>query len=795
MSKAFGAAVRNLRRAPAFTGLVIGTLALGIGATTAMFSVVDASLIRRPPYPGIERFAEVRAAQPGPFRMTGIPGVAMPALRQGLTGVAAVEGYQMGAATITGGREPDLVGVPSITPNLLSFIGATAHLGRLFNESDTDPAVRSVIISHRLWSTNFGAASDILGRTVEVDDVPHTIVGVMSQRIRYPEANAAIWKPLNLDKASQSRQRVQTVTIRLPGVSEDEFKARLRSIQGSLREAKLLTDEQTLESDVLTQERFSRADSRGLWLMFGAVSMVLLVACVNVSNLFLARASRAHGEIALRTALGASRRQLIGASLAEAVMLALTGGIAGIGVAYLLLAVLLRILPPQLTYLAATISQIDLRVLLFAMTISLVTAVFSGLVPAFRSSKADPIDAIKQHSASVIGARNEWWQASLLAAQLSLVLVLLTGAGLLWRSFMTLTSVDPGFKSEGLTLVNANITSNRYSGTNAGGLLMQQLEARLESSGQMAVTIATGAPVFGFGVYGNIKPEADGGLARDFSGQILPRIEVAPDYFQTVGIPIEQGRTFTSADGEDAVVINNKMASYFWGDASPLGRRFRTDVKDPWRTVIGVVGDVRQMGLNDPLSHGMEIYFSNRDRIGAGGAILVRSDRPSAEVIQAVKQTLWSMDPRIPITDAMSMDDRIGESLYRQRFFLRLSTAFTAIATLLAMVGVYGTAACWVARRKRELAIRIAVGATPGHILRSVILRSVRVAITGGVIGLAIALAGARVMSAMLFATDPRDPGTLAAVSILLIVFAALACAMPAVAAARVDPMTTLRAE
>ncbi|HEX6163345.1 MAG TPA: ABC transporter permease, partial [Vicinamibacterales bacterium] len=666
------------------------TLALGIAATTAMFSVVDAALLRRAPYPGIERFAEVRAAQPGPFRMAGIAGVAMPSLRQGLAGVAAVEGYQMGSATVTGGREPDIVGVPSITPNLLSFIGATVEAGRLFNETDLESTARHVIISHNLWTTNFGSDPGVIGRIIELDDEPHTIVGLMSRRVRYPEANAAIWKPLSLEKASQSRQRVQVVTVRAPGVSEDEFAARLKSVEAALKEAKLLTDGQTLESDILSQERFARADSRSLWLMFGAVTLVLLVACVNVSNLLLARASRQHGEAALRTALGASRSQLLGVSFAESIVLSFTGGAAGVALAYALLAALRQILPPQMTYFAATSSEIDVRVLMFAVGLSFITAIVSGLVPALRASSVDPIDAMKQHSASMMGARNEWWQASLLAAQLSLVLVLLAGAGLLLRSFLTLSNVDPGFRSAGLTLVHANITSSRYANSDAGAVLMQELEQRLESSGQMKVTIATGAPVFGVGVYGNITPEAEGGIARDFTGQILPRVEVAPDYFETLGIRIEQGRAFTVQDGKEVVVVNDKLAAYFWGDASPVGRRFRTDTKTPWFTVVGVAADVRQMGLNDPLSHGMELYFPNGDRIGAGGAIIVRSDRPSAEVINTVKQTLWSLDPRIPVTDAMSMDERIGESLYRQRFFVRLSIAFTVIATLLAMIGVYG---------------------------------------------------------------------------------------------------------
>lgn len=786
--------VRDLARARGFSALVVLTLALGIGATTAMFTVVDTVLLRRLPYPGIERFAEIQASQPGPIQSSGVPGTAMPALRKELGDIAAIEGFRMGSATITGGREPEIVGSPSITPNLLSLAGATPHLGRLFTDGDLSSISRNVIISHRLWTTNFGAAADIIGRAIDVDDEPHTVIGVMSPRVRYPEANAAIWRPLNLDTVGQSRQRVQLVTVRFPGVSADQFAARLRGIEATLKEARILLDAQTLQTVALLQERFARQDSRGLWLMFGAVTLVLLVACVNVSNLLLARASRQHGELALRSALGASRRRLLASALAEALFLATVGGVVGVGVALALLSVLLQILPPQLTYLTATAPQIDLRILLFALFVCLVTCFLAGLAPAIRASKTDPLDAIKQQAQAVIGTRDDWWQSVLMAGQLSLVLVLLAGAGVLLRSFVTLSNVDPGFDPDGLAMVNVEMTTRNYNTGGAALVFVEDLERRLEASG-MEVTIAAGAPMFGVGVYGNIQPEADGGLDRDFTGQIMPRMEVGPDYFETVRIPIVAGRSFSLADGPDVLVINDKLASYYWGEASPIGRRFRLDAKEPWLTVVGVVGDVKQVSLTDPMSHGMEVYSPHRRNRGGGFySILARSNRNPDVTIASVRQSIWSMDPRIPI-DAMPMTTRIGESLYRQRFFVRLSSAFTVIAALLAIIGVYGTTAYWVARRRRELAIRIAVGASPRTIVAAVIARGIRLAAVGSAVGLALAFAGARLVQSLLFQTDARDPATLATVTALLFAAAIFACAIPALRAARVDPLTTLRAE
>ena len=795
MRMPFASAVRNLRRDLAFSVVVVATLALGIGATTAMFSVVDSVLLRPLPYRGIERFSELTTSQSGPVRSPGITGLALPQLRDGLADLAAIEGYQMGSATITGGREPAVVAAPRITPQLLSFVGATPHLGRLFNDDDLRSTVPTAIISYRLWLTNFGGSTDVIGRALDIDDQPHTIVGVMSPHVRYPEANAAIWRPLNWSAASRSRQRVMVVMIRHPGVSSEQLAARLDTLSARLREIKLLTAGQSMYPDLLLQQRFGRADAKAFWMMFAAVSLVLLVACVNVSNLMLARASRRHGEIALRTALGASRSSMIASSLTESLILAVGGGVVGVGFAQALISVLLRILPPQLTYLTATAVSLDQRVLVFAALVSLVTCVLSGLLPAQRASTADPLDAIKQQAPTVLGRRDERWQSLMLTAQMSVVLILLAGAGLLLRSFITLSRVESGFNPDGLAIVDVLLTPNHYPTGVATRAFLDNLEQRLEASG-MDVTVTDSSPLTSLMVFGNVTPEAEEGIiGNDLAPLNLPKMEVAGDFFKTVGIPILAGRSFATND-VDAVVVNDRLAKRYWGNVSAIGHRFRVSDKEPWRTVIGVVGDVKVAGLTDPVSHGMEVYTPPDARQSGGFyTVLARSDRDPSDVIGLIKQTLWNLDSRIPVTEAMSMNDRIGESLYRQRFFVRLSTTFTAIATVLAMIGMYGTATYWVARRRRELAIRIAVGASPAIVMRAVIIRMARLAVFGGAFGLVLAIAGARTVQSMLFAIDARDPATLTLVSVLLVIVAITACAVPAIRASRVDPMTTLRTE
>jgi predicted permease len=795
MAGAVRSAIRNLGRAPGFTLLVVLTLALGIGATTAMFSVVDAVLLRPLPYPGVERFSEIWTRTATDYTFPGAPEAAVARLRTELADVAMVEGYQMGSATITGGSEPDHVGAPNISPRLLTLVGATPYLGRLFTDADVSSTTPVAIISFRLWTSSFGAAPDIIGRQLEIDDRPHTVIGVMSPRVRYPGANAAIWRPLDLAPASPTRRRVMTVAVRRSGVASDQFAARLTAVAADLAVAKLIPEGSTLYPDVLLQERFGRNSPRAFWTMFGAVIMVLLVACVNVSNLLLARASHYRGDLALKRALGASGSRMVAATLSECVLLVGAGALVGVVIARGLLDVLLRILPPQLTYLSANASELDWRVVAFAFLVASLTCLLAGLLPSLRVSQIDPLDAIKTHSHTT-GGRDQAWQGVLIAAQLALVLVLLAGGGLLLKSFLRLSAVETGFVADSLNLITVELPTRRYTKGGAALMLIEDLERRLESMGDMQVTIAGGTPLTGPNLSFNITPEAEGGVDVSFKDQELPWTEVAPDYFQTLGIPMISGRTFAVDDPEDVVVVNDKLARRYWGHASPLGKRFRMHATQPWRTVVGVAGDVRQLDLKDPTGHGMELYLpQSRKRAGDHYAVLIRSASASESVIALAKQTLWSMDAKLPVSDAMPMVQRLDESLFRERFFLRLSSAFTIIATILAMIGVYAAFSYWVSRRRREVAIRIAVGASPRAVVQSVLSRSLRLAAAGGVAGLGITVAGGKLIESMLFEVDPRDPVTLVAVSAVLALAAVVASLVPAVRAARVDPMTTLRAD
>lgn len=792
--KALRDGLRDLLRTPAFTALAVCTLALGIGAATAMFSVVDSVLLRPLPYPGVERFAQIWTNRQGPTS-PGIAGTAISTLRGRLADIAEVEGYQMGSATVAGGAEPEIVGAPFISPRLLTLIGATPELGRLFTADDAVSATPPVIISHTFWTSSFGAAEDIIGREIELDESRHRIIGVMSPRVRFPEANAMIWRPLDMAPAKPSRQRIMAITVRRQDVPVEQFNARLAEVSSELVQAKHLPEGHFIYGDVLVQERFGRTNQRPYWLMFGAVMLVLLVACVNVSSLLMARITANNAQFALRSALGAGRTRLVMTALVECLLLAVAAGVAGILLARWLLNVLLAILPAQLTMLAANSSTVDMRVLAFASVIAFVSCLLAGVLPVFRVARIDPLDALKRQSLNASGW-DDVYQGVMISAQLALVLVLLAGGGLLLRSFIRLANVETGIDTRNVVIVHAGLTSRQYMNAGATRQFLGAIEERLESTGLMRMTYSGGTPVVSASIYVNVKPEAEGGRDVDFAGQVLPFVEVAPDYFETLRIPLLAGRTFAPDDPDDVVIVNDRLAQRYWGDVTPLGKRFRTNHDEPWQTVIGVVADVRQMRLSDPSGHGMEIYRQDqRKRAGGFYAILARTSMSPDAAINTIKQTIWAADARVPLFEAMTLDNRLAESLDYQRFFLRLSMAFTLIATTLAVIGVYGAFAYWVARRNRELAIRMAIGASPGTVVRSVLARALRLAAIGAVAGLGIAIAGARVMQTMLFEIDPRDPATLVAVTILLAIAALAACAVPAVRAARVDPMTTLRAE
>ena len=758
-----------------------------------MFSVVDAVLIRPLPFPHADRINEIWTYyEEGAARMPGSTSAVISTVREQRELFELVTAYQFGSGTLTGAAEPAMLSFASLSPDAFAIFPAVPILGRLFTPADATAAESVILISEGLWSKYFGRDSSVLDRVVMIDDAPQRIIGVLPRSFRFPE-DADAWRPVDV-VSTNARARVQLVVLRRPGVSVEQINDRLKALTAGLQEAGSLPAGQYLVSEFPVQVRIGRDSATAFYLLFGAVGILLLVACVNVSNLMLLRASSRASELALMAAIGAGRARLLRDAAIDSGILALSGGGLGLWLASGLLDVILAVTPEQMRLLNRVTGDLDWRAVVFAVAVTAVTCLAFGVLPAWRASRIDPIQALKQQSRSTGGRHDEWWQGALVSTQVALVVVLLAGAGLLLRSFVKLNQVDLGFRTEGLALISLQLTAPRYTSPGAAVRFMQEFESRVEARLGVDAAISTSTPSR-FGFVFDVQPEAEGFTPPPGSVWFATS-RVSPDFFEVFEIPLIAGRTFEASDGSNAIVVGETTARRFWGATSPIGRRFRFDRNVPWATVVGVARDVKGRGPNEGSDGSMELYRP-LDIAGRSNfmALAVPVAGSGEALMQRLREILWEIDPRLPVLSVERLSETIRAAVGRERFVLSLSGAFTIAAALIAAVGVYGVSAYWVARRRRELAIRLAIGASPRLLARAVIGRSVKLAAIGTVIGLAIALSGARVIQAMLFATDPRDPVTFVAIATVTAGIAIAAGIFPAIKAARVDPMTTLRAE
>jgi putative ABC transport system permease protein len=793
--KAIGAAFRNLRRAPAFTGLVVLTLALGIGATTAMFSVVDAVLINPLPFPNADRVLEIWTLfEEGSARAPGATSTVVRTIRDEQDLFESVSAYQFGSGTLTDAGDPELLSFAGVSPSIFGLFPAVPLAGRLFTAADAASSERVMLLGERLWSSKFGRDPSIIGRVLTIDDQQYRVVGVLPSRFNFPESSVDAWRPLDVDSEG-ARVRIQMVGLRRADVTKQAIDDRLKTLTASLRASGALPAGQYLVTDEPVQVRYGRSGSNALYLLLGAVGVLLLIACVNVSNLMLVRASSRHGELAIMAAVGAGRSRLLRDAAVESFLLALAGGALGIWLASGLLDVILGLVPDQMRMLSRATGALDLRAVVFALATTMTTCLACGMLPAWRTSRIDPVDAIKHGARSLAGRRDDWWQGALVSTQIALVAVLLAGAGLLLRSFIKLNQVDLGFDPNRMVVLELQLTQPRYTVPGAALTLMREIESRVEAQVGVPVTIGN-SPVRGGAYSFGVRPEAEG-FTPPSEPIELPSSRVSPDYFEVYQIPILDGRALTAEDGDTAIVLNEVIARRYFGNQSPIGRRFKLNTPQPWLTVVGVARDVKTMGPSDPIGQGMEVYlgYQTAPRTYNFLTLSAAAGANPEAALQRIRRIVWDVDARVPILSAITMREQVGSAISRPRFVLSLSAAFTICAVVIAAVGVYGVSAYWVARRRRELAIRIAMGASPNRVIRTVLGRSARLAAAGAVAGLMVSLGGAQVMQSLLFATDPRDPATFFGVTVVLGVVAIAACAIPAIKASRVDPMTTLRAE
>ena len=818
-----GHALRLMRRDPAFTFAALATLALGIGLNTAIFSIAYGVLWRPLPYPHPDRLVMVPSAQQTETGVktfeTWAP-VTYEALRPLVTTLDHLAAYASLDAQLTGRGEPLQLPALDVSPNFFDALGVIPARGRAFlagaNAPDDD---RSAIVSDRLWRTSLHADPAIVGQTITIDGLPRTVIGVLPPDFSFrpvlrigalPEAD--IFLPNRWPGDTGKNAFLFLLGRMKPAVTPERAEAELTALvndssiapAGALAPAgEFAPNARTLAHAVGLQEYGTQAVGRLLLILLGAVSFVLLIACVNVANLQMARLTARRGELSVRMALGAGRRRIVRQLLTEAVVLSLLGATLGVMLARIAIDVTLPLVP-QLALPRLGGIVIDARVMGFCLVLSLVSTLLICLVPVVRISGAAFGEGLALHAdeARTTGDRQgERMRALLVAAQIAMTLVLLIGAGLLIHSFVRLTSVSPGFESSGrdgvVQTVTVTLPQGLYDRPERIRAFARGVLDRVQRLPGVKSASVINSPPFGrmfirgdFEIEGQPKPNLDAGK---------PKIDAG--YFQTMGIPLLAGREFTARDTAEApkaaIVSERIVREYFpGGPVEALGRRVRLSERGEWLTVVGVAADIRQMGLDQEVQPMVYVPFQQEREAFflLFVSFVVRTATP-ASVVEGIRAEIRRAAPDLPILGTVTMDDAVAASVALPRFRMVLLVLFATAATLIATCGIYGVMAYAVTQRRREIGVRMALGADRRDVLRFVLTRALRIVVAGLIVGLAGAAGVTRVLQRFLFGVTPTDPIAFAVVTLLLMAVGLMAASLPALRATRIDPCAALRAE
>ncbi|HEX8282764.1 MAG TPA: ABC transporter permease [Pyrinomonadaceae bacterium] len=804
----FRYALRVLWKNPGFTAVAVVALALGIGANSAIFSVVNAVLLRPLPYQNPERLVMVWEENNKSGYPKDTPAAAnfvdWREQNQVFEGMAAVAEQDF---NLTGAGEPERLSGRRVSADLFSLLGVAPHAGRTFApEEDRPGANKVVVLSHGLWQRRFGADPTLIGKTLSLNGEPHTVVGVMPPRFQFPSRLDELWVPIALtpeQAANRGRHYLEVVARLKPGVTVERAQAEMSTIAARLQQ-QYPQQNTNLGATVETMHEHLVGDIRpALLVLLGAVGFVLLVACANVANLLLARAATRQKEIAVRTALGASRLRLIRQFLTESVLLAALGGVLGLLLAVWGVSLLQNFIPEDISQVKDI--AVNARVLGFTLGVSLLTGLVFGLAPALQASSFNLNETLKEGGRdSSAGSRGKRIRGALVVTEVAVSLVLLIGAGLLINSFLRLRGVDPGFKVDNLLTMSVVLPREKYPSHERRTAFYRDLLARVESlPGVRSAAVTSWIPLAATqGDSIGISPE---GHPDPLPGQgkrptAVTRV-VSPEYFDTMGIRLLQGRGFE--DGRDRVdspaviLISEAFARRFWPNESAVGKRVNAgDPNDPadWCEVVGVVRDVRQFELAaEPKP---QMYFSyTQAGFFLPRHLVVGTDADPLAVAGAVRKTVWEVDREQPVSNISTMRDVLSESLARERFSMLLLGVFAALALMLAAVGLYGVMSYTVAQRTREIGLRMALGARPSDVLRLVVGQGLRLALAGVVLGLLASFALTGLMKSLLYGVSATDPATLVTISLVLVAVALVASYIPARRATRVDPLIALRYE
>jgi putative ABC transport system permease protein len=794
-------AIRMFLKRPGLTSVLILTIALGIGFNSALFSVVNTLLLNPLPFPNADRLiiAWTRSAKTNTMRMGATPEEfgEWRMQSQSFEGVAAKTGTLF---NLSGTDEPERIQGARVSTNFFSLLGIKAALGRDFlPEEDELKTGRVVILSQSIWRRRFNADPSLIGRTITLNELPYTVVGILGPEFRYPKIREAsslpeVWTPFQWETLQERGAPILVIFARLrSGLTLEKAQADLNSIEPGLERAYPETHSGRSVELVSLQEEVVGKVRLALLVLFGAVGTVMLIACANVSNLLMSRATARRSEMALRLAIGASRWRLIRQLLTEGILLAAFGGSFGLLIALLAKPLLLSFDGQSIP--RADEVMIDARVLLFTLSLSVTVGLVFSVLPAVQASSLNPNQFLKEGARPGAGKANSRLRSLLIVIQVALALVLTIGSGLLTRSFLTLLNVNPGFEPTNVLTFELAL-SPKKRGPEAAAFYQQLTEKLDLLPGVDGAGAISALPLSGNEFTWTFFIE--GQPSNDPVGRVDYRV-VTPDFFRAVGVPLKLGRSFTERDAKQSTpvgIINEAMARRYWPHEEPIGKRFRVQAPisiSPWTTIVGVVGDVKHAGLDQEPAP--TIYRPHQQWPGTDMTMVMRTQSAPLTLANSARNQVHEMDKDLPISNVREYTYLISKSVAERRFSLLLLSSFASIALLLALFGIYGVLSYSVSLRTQELAIRRALGARTRDVMAMVVKQGMSLVLAGIVIGLTTAFGATRLMTSMLYEIKPLDLTTFVTVSLLVSCIAVLACYLPARRAARVDPMVALRSE
>jgi putative ABC transport system permease protein len=798
--------VRILIKNPGFAFVAVLTLALGIGANTAIFSVVNAVLIKPLPYREPDRVVQFWETNPlkNWTQETGAP-VAPANLfdwqkqNQAFEDIAAYVYFNMKSGPnglqMESDGEPDRIKTLYVTGNIFSVLGVNAMIGRALREEETWEGRHTVaVLSYGLWQRRFSADPKIVGRKIRLSGLDREVVGVMPPDFYFPSKEAEVWIPMGWNYAEIAKLRGTHFLVAIgrlkPGVTLDLARSEMTAIASRLEQQYPESNKQMSVGLGPLRERIVSNVQLPLIMFLVAVAFVLLIACANVVNLLLSRSAARSREVAIRSALGAGRGRIVRQLLTESLLLAITGGAIGLLLAGWLKDLLVAFSPGDIPRLDEV--RLDWRVLGFTVGITLLTTLLTCLAPALQSSKPDLTSSLKEGGQKGYVGQGGRMRGALVIAEIALALVLVAGAGLMIRSLSLLRQVNPGFDPNNVLSLSVSLPESKYDGARAQAFFGQAEQRIRRLPGVIAVGSTTVPALKGFGWTSSATIE--GWPPEDDVSEVRHKV-ITPDYFRAMGIKLLRGRFFNESDNEKSqpvIIVNDTFARRHFPGEDPIGKRVKF-LQAPWRMIIGVVNDEKQDGLGAKVDH--EAYRPLLQGAQSDMTFMVRTTTDPQSLVGAIREEIRALDRSLPLYDIKTMRVAIYESLARERFITLLLIVFAALALALASIGVYGVMSYSVTQRSREIGVRIALGAQTGDVLKLIVAQGGELAAVGVAIGLISAFALTRLMKTLLFGVSATDPLTFVAVSLLLSIMALLACYIPARRATKVDPLVSLRVE